>query len=116
GELDDADHCVGPGAGDADALDIFARLPVLLAVGQEETFERHEAALAGASLDEPASWQVALDALSRDFTPLSDQRASATYRALVAQNLLFKALTEIASGGTHETRIGAWREMPDAAE
>ncbi|MFL5224620.1 MAG: xanthine dehydrogenase small subunit [Microvirga sp.] len=75
-----------------------------------------EAAIAGASLDEPASWQAALEALSRDFTPLADQRASAAYRALVAQNLLFKALTEIASGGTHETRIGAWREMPDAAE
>ena len=58
-----------------------------------------EAAIAGASLDEPASWEAALEALSRDFTPLSDQRASATYRALVAQNLLFKALTEIASGG-----------------
>ena len=58
-----------------------------------------EAALAGASLDEPASWQAALEALSRDFTPLADQRASAAYRALVARNLLFKALTEIASGG-----------------
>ena len=75
-----------------------------------------EAAIAGASLDEPASWQAALEALSRDFTPLADQRASAAYRALVARNLLFKALTEIASGGTRETRIGAWREMPDAAE
>jgi xanthine dehydrogenase small subunit len=75
-----------------------------------------EAAIAGASLEEPASWQAALEALSRDFTPLADQRASAAYRALLARNLLFKALTEIASGGTRETRIGAWREMPDAAE
>src|SRR5215217_7627378 len=75
-----------------------------------------EAAIAGASLDEPASWQAALEALSRDFTPLADQRASAAYRALVARNLLFKALTEIASGATRETRVGAWREMPDAAE
>jgi xanthine dehydrogenase small subunit len=75
-----------------------------------------EAAIAGASLDKPASWEAALEALSRDFTPLSDQRASATYRALGAQNLLFKALTEIASGATRETRIGGWREMPDAAE
>jgi xanthine dehydrogenase small subunit len=75
-----------------------------------------EAAIAGASLDEPASWQAALEALSQDFTPLADQRASAAYRALVARNLLLKALTEIASGATRETRIGAWREMPDAAE
>ena len=44
-----------------------------------------EAAIAGASLDEPASWQAALEALSRDFTPLADQRASAAYRALVAR-------------------------------
>jgi xanthine dehydrogenase small subunit len=75
-----------------------------------------EAALAGLSLDEPASWQTALDALPRDFTPLTDQRASAAYRALVACNLLFKTLTEIAAGDTRETRTGAWREMRAAAE
>ena len=39
------------------------------------------------------------------FTPLDDHRASAAYRALVARNLLFKALSEIASGETRATRI-----------
>jgi xanthine dehydrogenase small subunit len=75
-----------------------------------------EAALAGASLDDPPSWEAALAALSRDFLPLDDQRASAAYRALVARNLLFKALIEIASGETADTRLAGRREMLEAAE
>jgi xanthine dehydrogenase small subunit len=75
-----------------------------------------EAAVTGASLDDDATWEAALDALARDFAPLSDQRASAGYRALVARNLLFKALTEIAFGDTRETRIAGRREMSAAAE
>ncbi len=70
-----------------------------------------EQALIGASLDDPASWRVALAALSRDFTPLTDQRASAAYRMTVAANLLEKAVLEI-SGASAPTRIG----MLDAAE
>ncbi len=65
-----------------------------------------ERALAGASLDEPASWRAACAALTRDFSPLTDQRASAAYRMTVAANLLEKALMEI-SGGSAPTRIGA---------
>ncbi len=64
-----------------------------------------ERALIGASLDEPASWRAALAALSRDFTPLTDQRASAAYRMTVAANLLEKAVLEI-SGASAPTRIG----------
>ena len=75
-----------------------------------------EAALAGASLDEPSTWEAAFAALGRDFTPMSDQRASAAYRATVARNLLFKALTEIAYGGTRATRIVGQRETLEAAE
>jgi xanthine dehydrogenase small subunit len=75
-----------------------------------------EAALVGVSLDEPSSWEHALAALGEDFTPLSDQRASAGYRALVARNLLFKALAEIASADTRDTRIAARRETLAAAE
>ena len=49
-------------------------------------------------------------ALGARFEPLDDQRASAAYRALVARNVLFKALTEIASGDTATTRlVGARR-------
>jgi xanthine dehydrogenase small subunit len=75
-----------------------------------------EAALMGASLDDERSWEAALAALSRDFTPLDDQRASAAYRALVARNLLLKALTEVASGDTADTRLAGRRELPAAAE
>jgi xanthine dehydrogenase small subunit len=74
-----------------------------------------EAALVGASLDDERSWEAALSALARDFKPITDQRASADYRALVARNLLLKALVEIASGATADTRLVDRRE-PQAAE
>jgi xanthine dehydrogenase small subunit len=64
-----------------------------------------ERALIGASLDSHASWRAACAALSEDFTPLTDQRASAAYRMTVAANLLQKALLEI-SGASAPTRIG----------
>ncbi|HLW92669.1 MAG TPA: xanthine dehydrogenase small subunit [Roseiarcus sp.] len=67
-----------------------------------------EAALHGASLDDRASWKKALDAIASDFTPMTDQRASAAYRSKVAANLLLKALTEVA-GGDGLTRIGELR-------
>jgi xanthine dehydrogenase small subunit len=65
-----------------------------------------EKALVGASLEEPMTWRPALGALSSDFTPLTDQRASASYRMTVAAKLLEKALMEIA-GVSAPTRIGA---------
>jgi len=64
-----------------------------------------ERALVGANLDEHASWRAACAALSEDFAPLTDQRASAAYRMTVAANLLEKALLEI-SGASAPTRIG----------
>jgi xanthine dehydrogenase small subunit len=75
-----------------------------------------EAALLGASLDEPAAWEPASAAMARDYQPLTDHRASAGYRALVARNLLFKALTEVAYGDTRATRIVGVREALEAAE
>jgi xanthine dehydrogenase small subunit len=65
-----------------------------------------ETALMGASLDEPSSWRGAEEAIGRDFTPLTDMRATAAYRTTVAANLLEKALMEI-SGAVAPTRIGA---------
>ena len=65
-------------------------------------------ALVGASLDDPASWSAAREALSRDFTPLTDMRASAAYRSEVAANLLFRALMEISGAGA-PTRLGDLR-------
>ena len=52
-----------------------------------------EAALAGQPWNE-ATCERAVAALARDFTPLTDMRASAAYRAKVAQNLLRKFLLE----------------------
>ena len=75
-----------------------------------------EAALAGVSLDDPRSWDGALAAVGRDFAPLTDHRASAGYRAMVARNLVLKALTEAASGSTRETRLVGHREPLQAAE
>jgi xanthine dehydrogenase small subunit len=67
--------------------------------------EKAERALAGASLDLPATWGRAREAINEDFTPFTDMRATAAYRKTVAANLLEKALTEI-SGASAPTRIG----------
>jgi len=67
--------------------------------------ENAERALEGANLDRPVSWRAAKVALTKDFTPLTDMRASAAYRMTVAANLLEKALVEIAGAGA-PTRIG----------
>jgi xanthine dehydrogenase small subunit len=75
-----------------------------------------EAALRGVNLGEETEWGPALDALSADFTPMSDHRASAAYRAAVARNLLLKALHEIATGRTEETRLVGHRPIAQAAE
>jgi xanthine dehydrogenase small subunit len=71
-----------------------------------------EAALVGAALADPSSWDAALAALATEFTPLSDMRASAAYRRDVAAALVRKALVEIAgtAGGTPATRITGFRE------
>jgi xanthine dehydrogenase small subunit len=74
-----------------------------------------EAALAGADLANESSWQAALTALGRDFTPLSDQRASATYRGDVAAALLRKALFEVGGTSTRNTRIVGIRETAHAS-
>jgi xanthine dehydrogenase small subunit len=65
-----------------------------------------EAELTGASLGEPNSWRAAIAALAEDFQPLTDQRASAAYRMIVAKNLLHKSLLEI-SGAAAPTRLDA---------
>ena len=52
-----------------------------------------EAAVIGQDWDE-ASLTLAQQALSRDFAPMSDMRASKEYRMLVAQNLLTKLYIE----------------------
>ncbi|WP_341487870.1 xanthine dehydrogenase small subunit [Pararhizobium sp. A13] len=55
--------------------------------GTPKRAEKAEAALKGAHWNE-ATIEAAMDALGADYTPLTDWRASADYRLLVAKNLL----------------------------
>ena len=64
-----------------------------------------EAALTGLPLRSPEAWRPAQDALDRDFRPIDDMRASATYRARVARALLAKALLEAGGTPRSETRV-----------
>jgi len=72
-----------------------------------------EAALTGAELASPESWQPAVAALDADFAPITDMRASANYRMQAAKALLVKALREIAGADTRQTRITGFRERGD---
>ena len=84
---------------------VSARIACGGMAGRPKRATSAEKALAGVSLDEPASWRAARAALSSDFTPLTDQRASAAYRMAIAANLVERALVEIA-GTSAPTRIG----------
>jgi xanthine dehydrogenase small subunit len=74
-----------------------------------------EAALRGADLTRPASWDAAIAALDQDFAPIDDLRASAAYRQATARALLTKALHEVAGTPTLATRIVGQREAAHAA-
>jgi len=63
-----------------------------------------EAALRGARFDETAV-AAAQAALATDFTPLSDVRASASYRTTVAGNLLLRALYEFRAGDAGKAQL-----------
>ncbi len=58
-----------------------------------------EAALCGRDWSESAL-RAAGEALGEDFTPISDWRASAEYRAIVARNLLIRFYLDRTSGGS----------------
>ncbi len=73
-----------------------------------------EAAITGADLDSPATWEAALTALTDDFAPIDDHRASAAYRRLVAGNLMRKALMEVAGTPVEVTRLMPPREAAHA--
>jgi xanthine dehydrogenase small subunit len=74
-----------------------------------------EAALRGAALEDPSTWEAAIAQLDDDFSPISDLRASAHYRRQVARGLLRKALIEIAGAPSDRTRVVGLRESDDAA-
>ena len=69
-----------------------------------------ERALTGTTLDDENAINNAVEALSQDFTPMSDMRASAHYRLKVSGNLLRKAIYEIHAGSSASTRLLAIRE------
>jgi xanthine dehydrogenase small subunit len=71
---------------------------------------RHaEDALEGQPWDETTA-QAAMNALERDFTPITDWRASAAYRANVARNLLQRLLIETTDESA-ETRLVGDRSL-----
>ncbi|MEP0944391.1 MAG: xanthine dehydrogenase small subunit [Rhizobiaceae bacterium] len=55
-----------------------------------------EAALAGIRLDESAALEAAKQAIADTFTPMTDMRGSAQYRAQVAVNLLDRLILDLA--------------------
>ena len=65
---------------------------------------RAEAALTGQAFG-PDAVEAACRALAEDFSPLTDMRASASYRMLAAQNLLRRFCLENLSGERPATRI-----------
>ena len=71
-----------------------------------------ETALIGRRWD-GAALAEAQEALARDFTPLSDMRASASYRMAVARNLLERLLVETTQE-TVETRLVGQRSLAHA--
>jgi len=75
-----------------------------------------EASLNGLTLADPQHWRAAADAVGKDFTPLSDLRASAAYRARVAGSLVIKAIAEMAGVSPDVTRLADRRMVADAAE
>ena len=72
--------------------------------------------LRGLSLTDQRRWQSAADAVNKDFTPLTDLRASAAYSSRVAGNLVIKVLAEIAGVSAGVTRISDPRMVAHAAE
>jgi xanthine dehydrogenase small subunit len=75
-----------------------------------------EEKLRGMALADSSRWAAAAAAVAKDFTPLTDLRASAAYRSRVAGNLVVKALAEIAGAAPGVTRIADHRTVAHAAE
>jgi xanthine dehydrogenase small subunit len=69
-----------------------------------------EGELSGAKLTDETTWVPAIEALQRDFAPIDDMRASASYRMATAQALLRKALYETGGTSSRSTRVIGFRE------
>lgn len=75
-----------------------------------------EQKLTGLVLTDTDGWRAAAQAVGTDFTPLTDQRASADYRRAVAGNVVIKVLAELAGAASDLTRVNNRRNIADAAE
>jgi xanthine dehydrogenase small subunit len=75
-----------------------------------------EAQLVGAALHDVNIWRLAAERIGDDFAPLTDARASSQYRLGVAQNIVIKALAEIAGVSRPVTRILDRREVVHVAD
>ena len=64
-----------------------------------------EARLVGAEPAKAPTWSPAIEAMTEDYAPLSDMRASAHYRMESARALLAKALVEAAGAPSARTRV-----------
>jgi xanthine dehydrogenase small subunit len=73
-----------------------------------------EAALIGITPGDSEAVASAALALTQDYKPITDMRASADYRMAVARNLIIKAMAEIA--GESETRVTGRRMPAEAAQ
>ena len=69
-----------------------------------------ERVLVTARLDDPSTWEPAIEMLGTDFQPIDDMRASGAYRLATARALLEKALFEIGAAPSTLTRIIGHRE------
>jgi xanthine dehydrogenase small subunit len=75
-----------------------------------------ERQLVGAAIDDGNAWRSAANQIGTDFTPLTDMRASAQYRLRVAENLVIKALAEIAGASKRMTRVVDSQEQTHVAD
>lgn len=96
--------CMAVKIAESDGAIAEARIAYGAMAGTPARARRTEKALLGLPLHQETAWQASLMKLDEDFSPLTDQRASAEYRRLTARNLLYKALLEMA-GVTDATRL-----------
>lgn len=72
-----------------------------------------EKMVVGLQLDDPMAWEAAIEAIGRDFQPIDDARATASYRLTTARALLQKTLFEISAAPSSITRINPTREAAE---
>ena len=83
--------------------------------GTPKRATKTEAKLNGLAIGDETAIESALAAMTEDFKPLDDMRASSAYRLQAAEALIAKALAEIAGVPTDATRVFGRRSDAHAA-